>query len=267
MNALTIDIEDWYHCVDRDPANWHRYEDRVDIAMRQTLDVLDQMNVKATFFVLGHVAEHHSDIIAELDEAGHEIGSHGQEHRFVYRQTPDEFRTDVAASKRLLDSIVSGSVRGYRAPYFSITRQSQWALPILRELGFDYDSSVFPAWNHRYGISDAPRLPYDHASGVREWPISVCPIGRMRVPFAGGFYFRFWPYRLISKMIERANNRAEPVMFYLHPWELDPSQPRITMPIGLRWRHYLALDKTADKLRMLLRDFSFKPIRDFNHNG
>jgi polysaccharide deacetylase family protein (PEP-CTERM system associated) len=262
MNALTIDVEDWYHCVDPDPANWHRYEDRIGIAVRETLEVVQDAGVTATFFVLGDVARRHPGLVREIESLGHEIGSHGQEHRFIYHQTPQAFETDVLTCRRLLETIVTGPIRGYRAPYFSITRQSQWALPILRRLGFDYDSSIFPVVNHRYGIPDASRLPYDDDSGLREWPISVHPFGRIRIPYSGGFYFRFWPYRIIHKLFKSANGRGESVVFYLHPWELDAAQPRISMPMGLRWRHYLALDSTASKLRRLLRDFPFQAIRD-----
>ncbi|HYJ78475.1 MAG TPA: polysaccharide deacetylase family protein, partial [Longimicrobiaceae bacterium] len=165
-NILTIDVEDWYHPLDEDPANWARYEDRIVLATRRVLQVLADNDTHATFFVLGHVADRHHELVREIHRAGHEVGCHGYEHRFVYRQTPAEFESDVGRAARLLSSITGEPVVSYRAPYFSITKKSLWALPILRDLGFKYDSSVFPVHNHRYGIPDAPRLPFTTDEGI-----------------------------------------------------------------------------------------------------
>jgi polysaccharide deacetylase family protein (PEP-CTERM system associated) len=261
-NILTIDLEDWYHCLDADPANWHRYEDRIVPSARRILKILDERDTRATFFVLGHVAERHGELIREIQRAGHEIGCHGYEHKFVYRQTPDEFAADVGRAARLLSSITGEPVLSYRAPYFSVTRKSLWALPVLRDLGFRYDSSIFPVHNHRYGIPDAPRLPFTTDEGILEVPISTFPLARVRLPFAGGIYFRFFSYGLVRALCRRLNARGERVVFYLHPWEADEGQPRISLPPALKLRHYWRLGRTAAKLDSLLKDFRFGPVSE-----
>lgn len=261
-NILTIDLEDWYHCLDEDPANWHRYEDRIVPSARRILKILAARGTRATFFVLGHVAERHPELVGEIHRAGHEIGCHGYEHRFVYRQTPAEFESDVARAAGLLSSVTGEPVVSYRAPYFSVTRKSLWALPVLRDLGFRYDSSIFPVHNHRYGIPDAPRLPFETDEGILEVPVSTFPLARTRLPFAGGVYFRFFSYRFVRGLCRRLNARGEPVVFYLHPWEADEGQPRVPLPPALRLRHYWRLDRTAGKLERLLKEFSFGPVRE-----
>lgn len=262
-NALTIDVEDWYHCLDQEPANWSRYEDRITAPVRELLELFARASTKATFFVLGHVARRHPELIGEIHAAGHEIASHGCEHRFIYRQTPEAFEADVAQSTRLLGEITGEPrVAGYRAPYFSITSRSLWALPILRRLGFVYDSSVFPVMNHRYGIPGAPRLPHTTADGLVEVPPSTFPLGKVDLPCSGGVYFRVLPLRLLAGMFARLNSRGERVIFYLHPWEIDPGQPRIKLPPFLRVRHYWGLGRCAEKLRRLLAEFPFGPVRE-----
>lgn len=261
-NVLTIDLEDWYHCLDHEPANWRLYEDRVVPAARRVLKILADNDARATFFVLGHVAERHHGLVREIRDAGHEVGCHGYEHRFVYRQTPEDFESDVGRAARLLSSITGEPVLSYRAPYFSITRKSLWALAVLRRLGFKYDSSVFPVHNHRYGIPDAPRLPYTTDEGLVEVPVSTFPVPRAHLPFAGGVYFRFFSYGFVRALCRRLNARGEPVVFYLHPWEVDDGQPRIPLPAALRLRHYWGLARTAGKLDRLLKEFRFGPVRE-----
>jgi polysaccharide deacetylase family protein (PEP-CTERM system associated) len=261
-NILTIDLEDWYHCLDEDPANWCLYEDRVVLAARRVLKILSANDTRATFFVLGHVAERHPELIREIQRAGHEVGCHGYEHKFAYRQTPAEFESDVGRAARLLSSITGEPVLSYRAPYFSITRKSLWALPVLRDLGFKYDSSVFPVHNHRYGIPGAPRLPFTTDEGIVEVPVSTFPLARVHLPFAGGVYFRFFSYGFVRGMCRRLNARGESVVFYLHPWEVDEEQPRIRLPPALKLRHYWGLAHTAGKLDRLLKEFRFGPVRE-----
>lgn len=265
MNIMTIDVENWYHSLDENPANWKKYEDRIVPAVDQLLQMLEATGNKATFFVLGDVAESHPDLILKIHRAGHEVASHGYHHQFVYRQSPAEFEADVRRSLSLLASIVGQPVLGYRAPYFSITKRTPWALPILRKLGLAYDSSVFPVLNHRYGILDAPRLPYRTGEGLLEAPLSTYPLGRVNIPCAGGVYFRFLPYGLLSKLLHRLNHRGEIIVFYLHPWELDARQPRSVLkplPASLKLRHYWQLDKTAGKFSRLLCNFNFGTVRD-----
>lgn len=266
MNIITFDVEDWYHCLDENPDNWENYEDRIVSSVHQLLQILQDTNTKATFFVLGHVAEFHPDLILEIYRDGHEIATHGYYHRFIYRQSPEEFETDVSRSITLLRSIIGQPILGYRAPYFSITKDSLWALPILGKLGLKYDSSIFPVHNHRYGIPNASRLPHKTANGLLELPLSTYPIGKINVPYAGGVYFRFFPYGIFHKMLYQLNKRHEPGIFYLHPWELDDRQPRSlngkAIPFALKFRHYWRLDKTAEKLRRLLQDFQFGSVKD-----
>lgn len=261
-NVLTIDVEDWYHPLEPDPAKWSQYEDRITEAVGIVLDVLARGNTRAAFFVLGHVAELHPELVEAIAREGHEIASHGSRHGFVYRQTPEEFENDVRESVDRLTSITGRSVVGYRAPYFSITRQSLWALPKLRALGIRYDSSVFPVWNHRYGIPDAPRLPHETQTGPFEIPLTTYPLGRVNIPCCGGVYFRVYPYRFTRRLLRGVEARGEPLVFYLHPWECGRSHPRIRLPVGLGIRHYWGLHKTAEKLHRLIHDFTWCPARE-----
>lgn len=263
MNVMSIDLEDWYHSLQPDPAHWCDYEDRIVAVTHRLLEIFDETASRVTFFVLGHVAERHPELIREIQDDGHEIASHGYAHGFVYRQSPEEFEADLQKSLTILKSIVLKPILGYRAPYFSITKDSLWALPVLSRLGFAYDSSIFPVINHRYGIPDAPRLPHRTSSGIVEVPLSSYPLRRFNVPCAGGAYFRILPYQISRRMLRGIAYRGEPIIFYLHPWEIDPQQPRIRLPIGLRLRHYWDLDGTTDKLRRLLRDFTFVSMKEF----
>ena len=230
------------------------------------LQILKNTNTKATFFVLVHVAESHPELVLEIHHNGHEIASHGYNHRFVYQQSPEDFEADVSRSINLLSSIIGQPILGYRAPYFSITKKSLWAFPILQKLGLKYDSSIFPVHNHRYGIPDASRLPYKTSEGLLELPLATFPVGKMNVPYAGGVYFRFFPYRVFSQMLHQLNKVNEFGVFYLHPWELDYQQPRNlngkTIPFTLKFRHYWKLDKTAEKLSRLLNDFRFGSVEE-----
>ncbi|HUU22192.1 MAG TPA: XrtA system polysaccharide deacetylase [Phycisphaerae bacterium] len=261
-NILTIDVEDWYHCLDPDPANWPRYERRVVPEVRTVLEVLEETSTTATFFVLGHVARSQPALIREIDDAGHEVASHGSEHRFIYRQSPSEFRTDVRRSVSTLEDTLGRRVRGYRAPYFSITAKSLWALDVLGSLGMEYDSSIFPVFNHRYGIPGAPRLPYRTPGGLVELPPATFPLAKWNVPCGGGVYFRFLPFAVLRRLFRLLNHRREPVVFYLHPWELDPLQPRADVPPFLRLRHYHALRGARAKFKRLLEAFRFSSIRE-----
>jgi polysaccharide deacetylase family protein (PEP-CTERM system associated) len=262
MNILTIDIEDWYHCLESDPARWHAYEDRVATSTSEVLRILAVAHTKATFFVLGDVARRHPELVREIHQQGHEVACHGCQHRFVYQQTPAQFEADVREGIERLSEITGQPVRGYRAPYFSITRESLWALDILRALGIAYDSSIFPVVNHRYGIPSAQRLIHQVRPGLVELPLATFPLRGVNVPCGGGVYFRGFPYALTRNMFHRLNARGERVVFYLHPWEFDFDQPRIALPPALRLRHYWRLRKTAAKFARLLHDFSFGSVQE-----
>ncbi|HST57340.1 MAG TPA: polysaccharide deacetylase family protein, partial [Longimicrobium sp.] len=209
---------------------------------------------RATFFVLGDVARHAPRLVEAILAGGHELATHGMEHRFVYRQTPAEFADDLERSIRLLSSIAGKRVDAYRAPYFSITQASGWALDVLRDHGIVHDSSIFPVRNHRYGIPGAPRLPYRVRPGLWEWPVSTFPTPLGNLPFAGGAYFRLLPEAVVRAAFRALRRRGEPVLFYLHPWEVDPGQPRLrTRSPFLNLRHYHGLGQTMRRLRRLLR--------------
>lgn len=268
-NLLTIDIEDYYMVsafADRISfENWRNYDSRVEKNTYRMLDLLEENNVKATFFVLGWVAERSPQLIKEIHNRGHELACHSYNHRLVYNMTPSEFREDTGRAKEILEQISGAAVTGYRAPSYSITKASLWALDILAELGFEYDSSIFPILHDRYGVSDAPRFRYKIPdSEMVEYPISTSFFCGMKMPVSGGGYFRLFPYSFTKMLLNRINDKEkQPFVFYIHPWEIDPDQPRINnvgMISGLR--HYNNLAKTQERFRRLLKDFSFAPIKD-----
>ncbi len=271
LNALTVDVEDYYHvsafegAVRRD--GWDQYTSRVVDNTQRLLELLARHGVKATFFVLGWVAERYPELVREIDVAGHEIGSHGYWHRLIYRQTNDEFRDDLRRSRDLLEELVGRPVTAYRAPSFSITRQSQWALQVLSEEGFLVDSSVFPVYHDRYGIPGAePRIHRitTPAGTLWEFPPSVVKWAGLTWPVGGGGYLRLYPLWLTCRGLARINRREQsPFMVYLHPWEVDPSQPRLGVgSVSSRFRHYVNLSGTERKLEGLLARFRFGTVRE-----
>lgn len=264
-NALSFDIEDWFQVENLKPAipreKWDGLELRVEANTRRILALLRESDARATFFILGWVAERCKDLVREIDRGGHEVASHGYGHGLVYDMTPEAFRDDLRKSKDILEDIVGKPVIGYRAPSFSITPQSIWALDILKETGFKYDSSVFPVSIHdRYGFSGCDTRPFTWPNGLLEIPLAVYRIGRLSLPAAGGGYFRLFPYEYFRRVFSRLNRRGDPVTFYMHPWELDPGQPRVKVPWFYRFRHYVNLDKAEARLSRLLNDFRFTTI-------
>lgn len=269
LNALTIDVEDYFQVnafapyVARD--GWDSYPLRVGANMARLLDLLDEYGVKATCFVLGWVAERLPAVVREIKSRGHEVACHGYGHQLIYSIGPQAFRADIVRAKAILEDIAGVAVRGYRAPSYSITKESLWAFDILIEAGFCYDSSVFPVYHDTYGIPDAPRFPYTverPGGSIREFPLSTLPIkvagGCVQLPIAGGGYLRLLPVQLIKWGIERINRlEGKPAVLYLHPWEIDPDQPRIQAGWKSRFRHYNNLSKTEVKLRYLLEGVSY----------
>jgi polysaccharide deacetylase family protein (PEP-CTERM system associated) len=270
VNAMSVDVEDYFQVSAFDGhvsrERWDGLESRVCRNTERLLEMFAETSVRATFFVLGWVAERHPSLVRTIAGAGHEIASHGYGHGLVYDMTPSQFREDVRRAKALLESLSGMPVLGYRAPSYSITRDSLWALDVLAAEGHVYDASIFPIHHDRYGIPDAPR--YAHARSVPhgtiwEFPGSTVRCAGQNLPIGGGGYFRLLPYAWTRWGIERVNRvEAQPVMFYLHPWEIDPEQPRITAPLLSRFRHYRNLEKTEHRLRRLLRDFAFAPAFD-----
>ena len=269
-NIFTIDTEDWFHANYEDDLFTNNSDVRstVEENTEVYLRVLAENSATATFFVLGFVAEQHPNLVRRIADAGHEIASHGYGHQLIYKQTPEEFREDILRGKKLLEDITGKPVLGYRAPSWSITEQSFWALEILEEEGFRYDSSIFPFKNFLYGVAGAPRFPYAakrYASGANnliEIPPSTVHIG-MNIPFSGGFYFRAVPYPFIQAFSKQVNREGHPVVFYLHPREIDPEQPRLKLNARDALIHYFGIRGCEKKLRRALRSFSCCSIREF----
>ena len=266
LNALTIDVEDYYHVSAFEAvvpfADWERYESRVEKNTHRILDLLDAHTTKATFFVLGWVVERHPRLIRTLVARGHEVASHGYAHRRVYTQTTEQFRTETRRSKRLLEDTLGQPIRGYRAASYSITVQSLWALDVLREEGFVYDSSIFPIRHDLYGIPSHPRfchvIPGQSGASLVEFPLSTLRLGGTNFPIAGGGYLRLFPYTYTRWGIRHLNRQeGQPAVVYLHPWELDPEQPRLPAGKLSRFRHYTNLHKMEERFVRLLQDFSF----------
>jgi polysaccharide deacetylase family protein (PEP-CTERM system associated) len=264
-NALTVDVEDWYHSIlEIEPAEWPNYEDRVRPATEKLLECLAKRSARATFFVLGHVAEMHPDLVPKIAAAGHEIACHGYAHRLVYQLTCEEFRADLRRALDILRSQTDQPIRGYRAAYWSITRPCAWALDIIAEEGLTYDSSIYPTSTSLYGIPDAPcepfRLTTPGGHQLLEFPPSVLPFPIRNLPFAGGIYLRLLPYWLVRWAMRRFVRSGRPALVYIHPPEFDPNKPRLPMPFANRVLHYARLDALRRKVPRLLEDFSFAPI-------
>jgi polysaccharide deacetylase family protein (PEP-CTERM system associated) len=267
-NAITFDLEDYMHVTAfadlLKAEEWSSCVSRLEHNTDKLLSILDSGACVATFFILGWVSEKFPQVVRRIAEQGHEVACHSLRHRLVYEMTPQEFREDTLDAKALLEDVSGRRVRGYRAPSFSITKNSWWAFEILSELGFTYDSSIFPVRHPNYGLIEASRFPFAvrTASGtVVEFPLPTLEVGGMRAPFAGGAYLRIMPYLYTRWGINYVNNwEARPVCIYLHPWELDVHQPRIKGSLTARLRHYMGLRGTEVKLCKLLRDFEFCPI-------
>jgi polysaccharide deacetylase family protein (PEP-CTERM system associated) len=310
-NVLTIDVEDYFqvHAFSSviNPADWDNYESRVEHNTYRILEILSNSGVsnnsytsngssnsiKATFFILGWIAERYPGLVRDIAAQGHEIASHGYRHELVTNQGPDEFRADVAKTKKILEDVTGEEVIGYRASTYSIIRKTLWALKILAEEGYRYDSSIFPVHHDVYGFPEAPRFPFkvnlngdvqtvrsfaaansfarSNRSNVPndsnvfwEFPISTVRLFGQNLPVAGGGYFRLFPYWLVKRLLGHINRTEQrPFIFYLHPWEFDPGQPKIdNAPLKSKVRHYLNLDKVENRFRRLLSNFNFVPIRD-----
>ncbi len=265
VNAMSIDVEDYFHVSVFDGvvprSEWDRMESRVVANTHRLLDLFDEFRVRSTFFVLGWVAERFPELVQTIARRGHEVASHGYAHRLIYDQTPGAFRQDIRKARRLLEDASGRRVVGYRAPSYSITPKSLWALDVLLEEGYEYDSSIFPIRHDRYGIPVSSRRPYlitRKAGTLVEVPGSTTQLGPLNLPVAGGGYFRILPYWWTRWGIARVNQlERRPAIFYLHPWELDPQQPRLLASRLGQFRHYRNLEDTESRLRQLLTDFRF----------
>lgn len=266
LNALTIDVEEYFHPTEVQRfvnfRAWSTLPSRVDYQTQQLLDFLDSKQTKATFFVLGWVAEHHPEVLRKIASRGHEIGCHSYAHQLVYRLTPDAFRQDTERAVAAIANVLGIMPRMYRAPTYSITRDSLWALEVLIECGFTHDSSIYPVSHDRYGIPGSPR--HAHVIETAAGPITEVPIATARlsngavIPVGGGGYLRLLPYCYTAAGIRRVNaEEHQPACIYFHPWEIDPDQPRLALGAIARARTYLGLKGMLRKLNRLLSDFQF----------
>ncbi|MBW8877652.1 MAG: DUF3473 domain-containing protein [Acidobacteria bacterium] len=271
LNAFSVDVEDYFQvgaferAIPRD--TWGGFQPRVERNTQRLLALCEKHQVRGTFFVLGWVAERWPEMVRAIRDAGHELGTHGQDHRRVTTLNPREFREDVRRSKRTIEDVAGVEVIGYRAPNYSIVRETLWAVDVLSEEGFQYDSSIFPIRHDHYGIPDFPRFPQPvktgNGSALQEFPISTLRFAGMNLPFVGGGYLRQFPMQFIRWGMRHLNQRERrPAIVYIHPWELDPEQP--VQPVGVltRLRHYRNLDRTEDRLATLFSEYAFTSCRE-----
>lgn len=264
-NAMTIDVEDYFQVSAFAPhiprESWDSMPCRIERNIERILALLDERNVKATFFTLGWIAKRYPQIVRHIIDNGHELASHGYSHLRATDQSPDEFRHDITRSKKLLEDLSGQSVIGYRAPSFSIGKSNLWALDSLQEAGYHYSSSIYPIQHDHYGMPDAPRFKFQHQgpNGLVELPPTTVNFFGRNFPASGGGYFRLLPYGLSSWLMKRVNQvDQQPCIFYFHPWEIDHEQPR-QKNIGMktRFRHYVNLSRTESRIRSLLLDFQW----------
>jgi len=270
-NAFTVDVEDYYMVTAFKDivkyGDWPKYESRVEKNTRTVLELLAESGVTGTFFILGWVAERHPELVREIQSAGHEIASHGYNHRLIYEMTPQEFREDVRKSKNILEDITGVPIKGFRATSYSVVKETLWALDILIEEGFLYDSSIYPIRHDIYGMPGSERFHHfinRNGGCLHEFPAPTYRIFGQNIPVAGGGYLRLFPLSVTKAVVKSINKReGEPVIFYIHPWEIDVDQPRLSGRLLSKTRHYLNLAGTQFKLKSILKDFKFKPLSDF----
>jgi polysaccharide deacetylase family protein (PEP-CTERM system associated) len=268
-NVVSVDVEDYFHAeifsgvVQR--SDWDRYPTRVEFNTRRLLELFAASNVKATFFIVGWVAEKFPNLLREIAASGHELACHSYWHRLIYRLKPEDFREDTHRAKSIIEQVAGQPIYGYRAPTYSVVYASLWALDILVELGFTYDSSIYPIHHDRYGMPDAPRAPFRirTASGsLTEYPLTTFRLAGYRFPVGGGGYLRLLPEWYTWMGIRRAHGDGLPIITYIHPWEIDPDQPRLPIRFPSTLRHYLNLSRMYDRLAAILRQETFTSFRE-----
>jgi len=264
-NAFSVDFEDWFQCLEVIPlSQWDNYEYRIENNAHGILDLLDEGNVKATFFILGHIAEKFPHLIKEIDKRGHVLGTHGYSHKQVFKQSKSEYSEELKKSIGLVTDITGQRIYGYRAPIFSIVAESLWALDIMLEQGLIYDSSIFPVLNYRYGIVSDKRYVHNldtpNGQSIVEIPIAASRYLGMNFPVGGGAYLRILPYCVTKAGLKSINKEGQPFTFYIHPWEIDPNHPKIDLPFRISATHYFNLNSTYKRLKKLFSDFKFAPI-------
>jgi len=266
-NVISIDLEDWF-CVSNlkeviQFEDWGRQESRIERNTHRIFKLLDTHNIRATFFVLGWIAERFPSLVKDIHSQGHEIATHGYSHQLITGMTPKSFEEDLQRAIDITENITGEKIKGFRAPSFTITPDTLWAIDVLIEAGLKYDSSVFPVSGHPdYGMPDSPLGIHEIKDGFIEVPLTVAKFATKNIPVSGGGYFRLFPYGFTRNLMKRVNHEGRSVIFYFHPWEIDPEQPRVKLPLIKRFRHYNNLNKTYNRLDRLLTDFNFTTMRD-----
>lgn len=270
INALTVDVEDYFQVSAFEPyiakKEWDILPHRVEKNTLRILDIFEERGVKATFFTLGWVAERYPELIRRIVNDGHELACHGYEHIRVTEQTPDQFRSDVRKTKNILEELSGSEVKGYRAASYSIGAKNLWALDVLQELGFQYSSSIYPVKHDLYGMPEAPRFIFEPIvnNSFKEIPITTVRFGDKNIPCGGGGFFRFYPYAFSKWAFRYVNNKEQQSgIFYFHPWEIDPEQPRQQgLSLKTKTRHYLNLHKMESRINQLLTDFNWDTMEN-----
>ena len=273
INAMSIDVEDYFQVSAFEPYitknQWDNLPHRVENNTHKILDILEDRQIKATFFTLGWVAERYPSIVKRIVADGHELACHGYEHIRVTKQTPDQFRSDVYKAKNILEQQSGKEIKGYRAASYSIGASNLWALNVLQEMGFKYSSSIYPVKHDLYGMPEAPRFMFEPLQNLdfKEIPITTVRMGTKNWPCGGGGFFRFYPYALSKWALNRVNQQEQkPAIFYFHPWEIDPNQPRQNgLSLKTKTRHYLNLHKMEARLNQLLTDFKWDTMENVFH--
>ncbi len=266
LNAISVDVEEYFQVSGLEQAfdrkSWEAIPSRLNVGLSQILDILECHNVRATFFFLGWIADHHPQVVTEVAERGHEIAVHGYWHRLIDDQGPAAFEEDLNRALEAIRNVYDGPVLGYRAPSFSIGEHTRWALDSIKAAGLKYDASIIPFVRRHYGIADFPQTPCQLDNGLWEFPMTTISVLGKVIPIGGGGYLRLYPLMLTEWALRRLNVTGRPAVVYVHPWELDPSQPRVKANAGNTFRHYVNLDTTADKLDKLCQRFEFAPLRE-----
>ena len=268
LNAMTVDVEDYFHVSAFEkvftPEDWKSLTPRVGNNTHRLIDLFNENNVKATFFTLGWVAEHCPDVIKRIVDEGHELGSHGSNHKRTNTMTEEQVRQDIQRSKDVLEQISGKEVIGYRAPSFSIDKTNEWVFNILVDLGFKYSSSTYPIEHDLYGVPDWPRFPHMRKEGIFEIPVPTIREKDTNLGIGGGGYFRLYPYWLSSRRIQKyMNETTHPYNFYFHPWEIDADQPRVkSASFKSKFRHYVNLNVMEKKLCRLLKDYKWTSMQE-----
>ncbi|MBI5451158.1 MAG: DUF3473 domain-containing protein [Gammaproteobacteria bacterium] len=270
-HALTVDVEDYYHATAVESvlprSQWQDLPERVQDNTRKVLELFAASGVQATFFVLGVVARRHPGLIREIVLAGHEVACHGLSHKLVYQQSPEEFASETRDAKKIIEDAIGDEISGYRAASYSITRRSLWALDVLAEAGFKYDSSIFPIRHDRYGLTGVEINPHCAKTpagyAIMEWPITVTNILGFTLPVTGGGYFRLYPEILSRYLFRYVSARQQRrFMFYFHPWEIDRDHPEVGLKGFSRFRHYNNIERYAGRIKRLLAEFEFSPVKE-----